>query len=531
MRGWVDRHVVWLLVRLALATGVVLTLAPVAPARAAPEAPVLAAYFAWFSESDWTSGRSADVPLAPYDSNDRATIERHVRQAKHAGIDAFAVDWLGPGGRVDMNVLTLLAVAAVHAFKVTVAVDPLYMRSFEQIRQAASYAQRYFSHPAWLHYQGRPVIIFYGVKEYPVEAWRALRDELDPQRQVLWLAEGDVFTYLQVFDGIHPFSIAWSADPVRQLGSYASRTRTYPGKLWMATVMPGYDDTRLGRSAPDNFAVDRQDGAYYLRVWQGALATRPELIMITSWNEWLEGSQIEPSVSYGDLYLRLTRQMVDEYHRTLGLPPAPPSPSTGAFFTEAGGGRGGYAITDEGGIGFWTSFQALGGVAALGYPVSHRFQREGYVYQATQVGLLQWRPELGRAVLANTFDWLSEAGYDDWLLSTAGIPWPVQDDGAQGDWHRAREIRLSWLTDRAIRQAYLTPGSVEAAIDRYGLPTSRPERHGPFVVQRFQRIAFQHWVEAVPGMPPRGSVTPMLAGELLRQLGLLPAEAARPASP
>jgi hypothetical protein len=250
------------------------------------------------------------------------------------------------------------------------------------------------------------VIIFYGVKEFPIEAWRALRDELDPQRRV----------------------------------------------LWMATVMPGYDDTRLGRTAQDNFAVDRQDGADYLRVWQGAIATRPEMIMITSWNEWLEGSQIEPSVSYGDLYLRLTRQMVEEYHRAIGLAPALSTPSTGAFFAEVGGGQG-------------------------------------------------------------------------------GIPRLVRDDGSQGDWQRAREIRLRWLTDAAILQVYMTPGSVDAAIERYGLPMSRPERRGPFVVQRFQHIAFQHWVEEVPGMPPRGSVTPVLAGKLVKQLGMIPPEATRPASP
>ncbi len=40
-----------------------------------------------------------------------------------------------------------------------------------------------------------------------------------------------------------------------------------------------------------------------------------------------------------------------------------------------------------------------------------------------------------------------------------------------------------------------------------------------------------HCVEEVPGMPPRDSASPVLAGGLRKQPGLLPAEAARPGSP
>ena len=35
--------------------------------------------------------------------------------------------------------------------------------------------------------------------------------------------------------------------------------------------------------------------------------------MITSFNEWLEGHQIEPSTSYGTLFLDLTRELAGRF--------------------------------------------------------------------------------------------------------------------------------------------------------------------------------------------------------------------------
>jgi hypothetical protein len=163
---------------------------------------------------------------------------------------------------------------------------------------------------------------------------------------------------------------------------------------------------------------------------------------------------------------------------------------------------------------------------------------DGFIYQATQAALLQWNPEKGQTVLANTFDLLSSASKDDWLRSQRAIPPPVADDGSRGDPARSVQIRLGWLEDEAIRGKYLAnpnpsemrDWSRERAVELYGLPTSRPIRQGPFVVQRFQRVSFQRWVEAVPGMPAPGTVTRVLGGDLLKEADLVPPASATPAA-
>jgi hypothetical protein len=212
----------------------------------------------------------------------------------------------------------------------------------------------------------------------------------------------------------------------------------------------------------------------------------------------------------------------------------------GRFYPQAGGAADvGYALTDDDGVRLWRDFGRLGGVAVLGYPSSERYAAtDGFVYQATQAALLQWRPAEDRTALANTFDMLSTAGKDEWLRVARGIPPPIPDDGSRGNWDRAVVVRIGWLDDPAIRERYLAnpnpaafpDWSMERAIALYGLPTSRPVRVGPFVAQRFQRVAFQRWVDAVPGMPAVGTVVPVLGGDLLKEAGLLPPASIRPQS-
>ncbi len=134
----------------------------------------------------------------------------------------------------------------------------------------------------------------------------------------------------------------------------------------------------------------------------------------------------------------------------------------GQFFSELDRGQRligslGYRIADDGGIPMWSEFLRLGGEAVLGRPVTDRVQlADGQVYQVTERALLQWNPVRGRAELVNVLDALSGAGQDGQLHSRWQIP-PQMPPEDGGDPVRARETRLEWLTDPAIRAAFLAP--------------------------------------------------------------------------
>jgi len=95
-------------------------------------------------------------------------------------------------------------------------------------------------------------------------------------------------------------------------------------KLWVATVMPGYDDRKVRPKG--GFARAREGGAYYRQCWQAAVDSRPQWVIVNSFNEWPEGSYIEPSQAYGRLYLDLTREWADRFRAAQFQNQAAPAP-------------------------------------------------------------------------------------------------------------------------------------------------------------------------------------------------------------
>lgn len=307
-------------------------------AHAQNERLVLAFYYAWFDSSTWSSGHLSDQPASPYDSRDPATIQRHVAQARSAGIDAFVQSWYGPSGGVnnmtESNFAMLLDVAAQRGFRAAVDFEvsgPFFSSTGDVQSALTTLLSGHAQHPAYLRVDGKPVVFFWRQQRFSVDDWAAIRKRVDPNHASIWIAEGTDPTYLRVFDGIHWYSVAWSADPVSSLVNYASQVRKTAQDLdgfryWVAPVMPGYDDTRL--RGPAGFVRPRAGGDYYRATFAGASKSGADWVIVTSFNEWPEGSQIEPSVAYGDTYLNLTRELAAAYRTgTLVAPAVASAPS------------------------------------------------------------------------------------------------------------------------------------------------------------------------------------------------------------
>jgi uncharacterized protein YraI len=289
---------------------------------------VLANYFAWYDGNGWGACNisAGDNALQPYHSDDPAAIGRHVNMALGAGIDGFTLQWVGPGDRTDRNFATLLNQSAGKPFYSTV----IFLRHIwpganqgNTIQAIQHLMASYSGHPNFLRIQGRPVIFFTDVYRVPRaggqsarDAWAAIRAQVYPNRNAIWIAEGLDPGFLSVFDGLWVYKIFHAAYPNDYLkaASWAARTRAYgANKLWIATISPGWDDTRAGckpdiRVPSQPFVKPRNDGATYRATFDAAMRSGPDLLWVNSFNEWVEGTYIEPSRFYGDHYLNLTRE-------------------------------------------------------------------------------------------------------------------------------------------------------------------------------------------------------------------------------
>lgn len=310
---------------------------------------VLADYAMWYDQNDFSPNYMWDVPQAgAYNSDDAATIQRQVAEAQQACLNGFAPHWYGPSdARTTNNFNQLLSASSgtnlQHA--AVLLVNTLPGVSEQTIIDAINYlGKNWGQHPNYLRVGGRPVIFFVDMQRpwdssspssIALQGWQRVRAAADPNHTQLWMAEGLYTTYNPTFDGLYVYRIAHATVPnaytkqpgfarnLRALESQLLASGGLPiGKLyWGDTIAAGFDDTRSVNLPPGTdlrvsaqpFAIDRRSGGYYSDTFSVTSQTNGDLMLVKSYNEWIEGTEIEPGNSYSNTYLNLTCQFANTF--------------------------------------------------------------------------------------------------------------------------------------------------------------------------------------------------------------------------
>jgi len=256
-------------------------------------------YYAWFGAPavdgeyvHWQQGGSAPpaqvgssfYPVrGPYSSADTLVLDAQMREIAAAGVRTVIVSWWGRGSVEDRRLPAVKAAATAHGLGVAAHLEPYEGRTVASTRDDI----------AALRGLGVRDFYVWSSVGLPDAEWLALNRELQGVR---------LFANTNLpgkaaaggFDGVYTYDVLLYDG--RFFPRYCAQARRL--KLLCApSVGPGYD---ARRATPDVRVRLRRGGATYDAMWAGALRARADVVTITSYNEWHEGTQIEPARATSD---------------------------------------------------------------------------------------------------------------------------------------------------------------------------------------------------------------------------------------
>ena len=277
-----------------------------APVRTAPE--VAAFYYPWYANPadgagvwrHWDQG--GHVPpvdigsdfyptRGAYSSADAAVLDAQLAEIAGAGIDTVVSSWWGRSSYEDFMLEKVKVAAAKHGVRVAVHIEPYNGRTPWSVRDDIAALKGRGYREFWLYDAMGP----------PASDWRnalasvgagvrlfmetgSLINQVNGRFAAYAAAAGmdGVYTYAPTRYGASEFGFACGAARQRRL-------------LCSPSVAPGQLDTRTPPLRP---YASREYGARYARQWRQAAAAGADVASITSYNEWHEGTQIEPARPY-----------------------------------------------------------------------------------------------------------------------------------------------------------------------------------------------------------------------------------------
>lgn len=285
---------------LSLVCAVAVVIAGVAtPATSKAEVAIF--YYAWWGtparDGSWLHwAQNAHVPpgdlpsafypaRGAYSSSDPVLVRAQMREIARAGVDTVIASWWGIGSLEDKLLPLVTKEARAAGLGVAIQIEPWTDRTPADAVEGIT------------ELMGRGIRQFF-VYDSTVSAdgdWAAaLRD----------IPAAVVFANTALvgkakrggFDGIYTYDVF-----VHSGGSFPRicRQARQVGLLCAPSVGPGYD---AQRATGDTRRQVRKRGARYDSMWERAVRAQPDLVTITSYNEWHEGTQIEPARDVGAPY-------------------------------------------------------------------------------------------------------------------------------------------------------------------------------------------------------------------------------------
>jgi hypothetical protein len=265
-------------------------LVPVKP----PQPKVAIFYYAWYGTPEldgewlhWGQGRQAPPTLigsafypsrGVYSSSDARVVRAQMREIARTGVDTVIVSWWGPGSFEDRRLRPVATAARAVGLEVALHVEPWQGRTPSGVAAALRSVRGLGI---------RDVYVYDSIRE-PDADWRAALGDVRGFR---------VFAHTSLpgkalkggFQGLYTYDVLiHDGRSFRRICTSARRL----GLACAPAVGPGFDAVR---ATGETRVRGRNAGKWYDHMWQAAMRAAPDVVTITSYNEWHEGTQIEPA--------------------------------------------------------------------------------------------------------------------------------------------------------------------------------------------------------------------------------------------
>ncbi len=313
------------------------------PARPRPPSETLVGiqYYLWYGEgygaAHWNDhpafGAVTEKPLLGYYGSARGrTIEHHFALFRSMGLDYAILNLhVDEGGVNEIELLAIqhafdIAAARGEPLRLAIQISPYNASCDELLRVIRLIEARFAGRDAYLRINDRPLLFWFwsgvldgdaGYVGSLVEATEAFSNVAISLRLPAGMDEPQLT--FGMFDGMAPFSpleLASEQQWEKVWNAAMSGSEKAGLPLRIATLSPGYDDRSLDddRRRGNAFReVPRRGGDTYRRgmAFVEGLPALPDLVVISTFNEYHENTHIEPTVAHGDVYLELTRAFVE----------------------------------------------------------------------------------------------------------------------------------------------------------------------------------------------------------------------------
>jgi hypothetical protein len=246
-----------------------------------------------------------------YRSDDPQQSARQVADMISRGLQGAIVDWYGPDSELKNQSTMLLMKEAERqgTFEFAISEDAGSIKDCakrgcdptEKLIADLNYAAQHFEDsPAYLRFNGRPAVFFFGLETSPID-WRRVRHAL-PLNPLFFFRNSGTFTNPDA-DGAYSWiapETATSADPMgfEYLERFYSKAQR-SDKIAMGSAYKGFNDSDA--SWGKGRRIDQQCGQTWLTTFAEAgrfYSAHHQLpaLIIPTWNDYEEGTEIETGI-------------------------------------------------------------------------------------------------------------------------------------------------------------------------------------------------------------------------------------------